>query len=93
ISEILAQKLLLAAENTHAEKICIAGGVAANTVLREILEQGAKKLNAKLYLPQIALCGDNAAIIASQGFYEYEAGHRADYAQNGYPTLPIDYID
>ncbi len=90
ISEILAQKLLLAAKNTHATAVCIAGGVAANHILRGLLEEGAQKLNAQLYLPSIALCGDNAAMIAAQGYYEFAAGHIADYAQNGYPTMPID---
>lgn len=94
ITEILAEKLLCAASDTNAKQICIAGGVTANRALREKLEQGVQKLGARLYLPDLSLCGDNAAMIAAQGFYEYEAKPQArwnDYALNGLPTLPIDY--
>ncbi|MEG2054583.1 MAG: tRNA (adenosine(37)-N6)-threonylcarbamoyltransferase complex transferase subunit TsaD, partial [Oscillospiraceae bacterium] len=90
-TDILAEKLLLAARDSNADKICIAGGVAANTRLRETLEKGAKKLGAKLYLPEISLCGDNGAMIAAQGFYEYNAGNIANLRLNGVPTLSIDY--
>ena len=93
ITEILADKLLLAAKDTGARRICIAGGVAANSALRRKLEQGAQNINATLYLPDIKLCGDNAAMIASQGCYEYRADPGAgweDWALNGLPTLGID---
>lgn len=91
ITDILAEKLLLAAKNLGAKQICIAGGVAANTQLRETLEQGAKKLHASLYLPRTALCGDNAAMIAAQGYYEFQRGNTAGLDLNGLPTLPIDF--
>lgn len=91
ISEILATKLLLAAKDTNASTICIAGGVAANRVLRQLLEDGTKKTNSQLFLPKLSLCTDNAAMIAAQGYYELIAGNIADSSLNGYPTLPIDY--
>lgn len=91
ITDILAEKLLLAASDTQAKQICIAGGVAANRSLREILQKGAQKLGAKLYLPDISLCGDNAAMIAAQGYYEYQSGSIADLSLNGLATLGIDY--
>lgn len=91
ISEILADKLLLAAKDIGADKICLAGGVAANRRLRTNVENGAKRLCAKVYLPQMNLCGDNAAMIAAQGYYEYLAGKRGSNALNGIPSLPIDY--
>lgn len=91
ITEILSEKLLLAAEDTHAPVICLAGGVAANHLLREQLEQGAVRLNAKLCMPELKYCGDNAAMIAAQGYYEYLAGNIADLNLNGIATLPIDY--
>ena len=91
ITEILSEKLLLAAEDTHAPVICLAGGVAANHLLREQLEQGAVRLNAKLCMPELKYCGDNAAMIAAQGYYEYFAGNIADLNLNGIATLPIDY--
>ena len=91
ITGILAEKLLLAARDTKATQICIAGGVAANSALRAAVENGAKPLGARVYLPEIALCGDNAAMIAAQGFYEYQAGHTADLTLNGLATLNMDY--
>jgi DMSO reductase anchor subunit len=71
---------------------CIAGGVAANGLLRETLAAGAKKLGARLYLPELRLCGDNAAMVAAQGFYEYRAGNTAGLNLNGLATLGIDYL-
>ena len=92
ITDILAEKLLLAAQDTGAKQICIAGGVAANGLLRETLAAGAKKLGARLYLPELQLCGDNAAMVAAQGFYEYRAGNTAGLNLNGLATLGIDYL-
>ena len=91
ITEILADKLLSAARDTGAKRVCIAGGVAANGALREKLETGAKRLGARLYLPKLSLCGDNAAMIASQGYYEFLDGNVADLSLNGLATLEIDY--
>ncbi|MEG1270312.1 MAG: tRNA (adenosine(37)-N6)-threonylcarbamoyltransferase complex transferase subunit TsaD [Ruthenibacterium sp.] len=91
ITGILAEKLLLAARDMNVKQICIAGGVAANSALRQTVEIGAKPLGAKVFLPEIALCGDNAAMIAAQGFYEFEAGHLADLTLNGLATLNMDY--
>ena len=95
ITEILAQKLLDAARDTGAARICIAGGVAANSQLRDRLAAGARALGAQLYLPEQALCGDNAAMVAAQGYYEYRV-HAADsaylhnWALNGLPTQDIE---
>ena len=91
IAGILAEKLLLAAADTGARQVCLAGGVAANGRLRQLVNDGAQKLGARVYLPQLKYCGDNGAMIAAQGYYEYITGHRAGLELNGLPTLPIDY--
>ena len=91
ITDILAEKLLLAAGDLGAKKICLAGGVGANLALRQKLEKGARHLSAQLYLPELKLCGDNAAMVAAQGYYEYLDGNVADLSLNGLPTLNIDY--
>ena len=91
IDEILAEKLLLAAQDTGANKICIAGGVAANSLLRSLLNEGAQKMGAQLYLPALRFCGDNGAMIAAQGYYELQSGSTAPLSINGLATLPIDY--
>ncbi len=90
ITEILAEKLLAAARDTGAAQICLAGGVAANSLLRETLAAGAQRLGAALYLPALSLCGDNAAMIAAQGYYEYRAGHTAGLSLNGFATRGIE---
>lgn len=91
ITDILAEKLLLAARDTGAKTLCVAGGVAANALLRTTLQQQCQKRGLTLCLPELSLCGDNAAMIAAQGFYEFQAGNLADLALNSLPTLPIDY--
>ena len=59
IAGILAEKLLLAAADTGAKQVCLAGGVAANGRLRQLVNDGAQKLGAKVYLPEMKFCGDN----------------------------------
>ena len=90
ITEILAEKLLAAARDTGAARICIAGGVGANGALRRKVQQGAAALGAGVFLPELSLCGDNAAMVAAQGYYEFLAGHTAQSNLNGLPTLGID---
>ena len=91
IDEILADKLLAAARDTGASTLCLAGGVAANSLLRCLVNEGAQKLGARLCLPAVEFCGDNGAMIASQGFYELQSGNVAGLDLNGLPTLSIDY--
>ena len=91
IAGILAEKLLLAAADTGAKQVCLAGGVAANGRLRQLVNDGAQKLGARVCLPELKFCGDNGAMIAAQGYYQYIAGHTAGLELNGLPTLPIDY--
>lgn len=69
--------------------IVLAGGVAANSHLRASVASTAEKFGAKLYLPPLKLCGDNAAMIASQGYYEYLAGVRGGTALNAFATKDV----
>lgn len=71
-------------------KIVIAGGVSANSKLRAEAQALCKKHKWSLYLPELRYCGDNAAMIASQGYYEFVQGERADESLNAYATMPID---
>ena len=91
IDQILAKKLLAAAADTNAKQVVLAGGVAANGRLRQLVNDGAQKLGAKIFLPELKYCGDNGAMIAAQGYYEFQNGNLADWSLNGLPTLPIDY--
>ena len=74
-----------------AKKVVLAGGVAANGRLRQLVNDGAQKLGARVFLPELKYCGDNGAMIAAQGYYEFQDGNLADWSLNGLPTLPIDY--
>jgi N6-L-threonylcarbamoyladenine synthase len=67
--------------------VAIAGGAAANTRVRADFEAAAKLEGVELYMPPAALCGDNAAMIGCQGYYEYLAGARADMSLNAYATM------
>ncbi len=80
-------ELLLSREG--AQNIVLAGGVAANSHLRAAVGATAEKFGAKLYLPPLSLCGDNAAMIASQGYFEYLKGVRGGTELNAFATMHI----
>lgn len=90
VSEILTDKFIAAAKEQGSEKLVLAGGVAANSGLRETLQTAADKNGMKLYVPPLALCGDNAAMIGAQAFYEFKSGNTADESLNAIATLSID---
>ncbi len=79
-----------AADETGAQKLVIAGGVSANRLLRRELAALCEKTGRELYMPELSLCGDNAAMIAAQGYYELLAGHTAGMELNAYPQRPIE---
>ncbi len=90
MSDILTSKFVAAAKEYGYKTAALAGGVAANSGLRSLLEQSCAENGIKLYIPPIALCGDNAAMIGSQAFYEYtEAGVTAPDDLNAYATMPL----
>ncbi len=91
ITSILCEKLLLAAKDKNAKKIALSGGVAANNALRNLLSEGINNMGAQLFLPDIRLCTDNAAMVAAQGYYEFNSGNIAGITLNATPTLEIDY--
>ena len=86
----LLTNLEMAAIDFGYDKIVIAGGVSANSKLRAEAEKMCKKHSWKLNIPELKYCGDNAAMIASQGYFEYLAGVRADESLNAYATMEID---
>ena len=89
ISQILSDNLVNAAEEFGFDTLAIAGGVAANRRLRELIEEKAK--GKRFVSPQLSLCGDNGAMIAAQGYYEYLSGNIGDVNLNGIANLDIDY--
>ena len=80
--EAVAKKISLAFTKYPELDLVMAGGVAANSHLRARLTELAAKAKRRLFIPSVALCGDNAAMIAAQGYYEYESGNIADSSLN-----------
>ena len=89
VSDTLVPRAMMALQQTGYKKLAVAGGVAANSRIRADLTAEAAKVGAEVYLPPLALCGDNAAMIGSQAFYEYQAGNIADMSLNAYATKSI----
>ena len=85
----LVPRLEQAVKQTHARNVVCAGGVAANSFLRAALTDMAKRTHTRLFLPPLKLCGDNAAMIGAQAYYEYLAGNLGHTLQNAYPTADI----
>lgn len=90
VVECLITNLEKAAVEKNFKKIVIAGGVSANSKLRADAAALCKKHNWQLYLPELKYCGDNAAMIASQGYYEALKGCFADESLNAYATMAIN---
>ena len=86
----LTENTLKAAQLTGQKKIVLAGGVSANSVLRHEMEAVCQNNGLELYYPELFLCGDNAAMVGAQGFYEYISGKKAGLELNAYATMPID---
>ena len=93
IADILSENLVNAAVEYGYTTVTMAGGVSANTRLRELIEKKAAERikDHRFYAPKLSLCGDNGAMIASQGYFELLDGNTAGLDLNGYATLDIDY--
>ena len=90
IVDCLVDKFLTAAKNLNVKCLTIAGGVSANSLLREKLTNESRKLGLNFYMPDISFCGDNAAMVASQGYFEYINGNFASEDLNAMATLSIE---
>ena len=92
VSDILAEKLMAAAESLGYNKIVVAGGVSANSGVRAKIKKECDKRGFELYMPEFKYCGDNAAMIGAQGYFDYLAGKRADESLNAIATLSLEDI-
>lgn len=92
VAEILTEKTILAAKDLGYKTIALAGGVSANSGVRQKLSEECGKNGFSLYMPPLSLCGDNAAMIACQGYYDFLAGKRADESLNAIATLSLENI-
>lgn len=91
VCDTLVPRLINAAEEFDYQTIVVAGGVSANSGLRARLKTECEQKGLQLFMPPLSLCGDNAAMIASQAFYEYQAGEIAHSDLNAVASLPIDW--
>ena len=89
VCDVLVNNTVAAAKELGVDKIAIAGGVAANTLLREQMEREGKKAGLQFYCPPIDLCTDNAAMIASEGLVQYRLGNFADMSLNAKASIPL----
>ncbi len=86
----LTSNFIKAAEDIGVKKLVIAGGVSANSLLRRTLAEECEKRGLKFYMPEKSLCGDNAAMVGAQAYYEYLSGKRAGADLNAYATMSIE---
>lgn len=89
VSDMLVPRTIQALQETGYKKLAVAGGVAANSKIRGDILKAAEDLGATVFLPPLSLCGDNAAMIGAQAYYEYIAGNVADMSLNAYATKSI----
>ncbi len=89
VSDMLVPRAIQAAKIAGRDMLCAAGGVAANSIIREDLRRECEENKIQLYLPPLNLCGDNGAMIAAQGYYEYLAGHTAGMDLNAFATRDL----
>lgn len=90
VVDCLTTNFLKAAEDYNINKLVIAGGVSANSLLRSTLQAECEKRGYELYMPDKSLCGDNAAMVGSQGYYEYLSGNIAGTDLNAFATMSIE---
>ena len=90
VVDCLTTNFLKAAEDLGVKRLVIAGGVSANSLLRSTLEAECKKRGYEFYMPAKSLCGDNAAMVGSQGYYEYLSGNIAKTDLNAFATMSIE---
>lgn len=89
VSDNLVPRVASALKQTGYHQLAVAGGVAANSRIRNDLTLCAQKMNVSLYMPPLSLCGDNAAMIGGQAYYEFLSGNIADMNLNAYATKSI----
>ena len=88
VTDVLIENTIKAIKQTNSNKIAIAGGVSANSYIRQAMLNLESK-DLKVYMPDMKLCTDNAAMIGSAGYYEFMKGNTATMDINAYPSLKL----
>lgn len=89
VVEALVSRAMMLADELKLKKLALAGGVAANSALRDAMEQACKEKGISLYYPSMGLCTDNAAMIGAAAYYEYVNGVRHGWDLNAVPNLKL----
>ncbi|MBE6034978.1 MAG: tRNA (adenosine(37)-N6)-threonylcarbamoyltransferase complex transferase subunit TsaD [Clostridiales bacterium] len=89
VMDVIVTKAVNAAKEMKKDKIVLAGGVAANSKLREMLSEACDNNGIQLFRPAPVLCTDNAAMIGCAAYYNYKAGFVSDLTLDAYPNLPL----
>ena len=89
VAEILLENTKKAVKETNINKIALAGGVSANSYIRKAFKELEEKEEIKVYYPELKLCTDNAAMIASAGYYNFLKGNFSDLKLNAVPNLKL----
>src|SRR5699024_8153481 len=92
VIDVLVEKTYQAAQEYEVKDVIVAGGVAANNGLRTALEKRFEQEKQTLHIPPIALCTDNAAMIAAAGSVLYEHNIFSSMHLNAHPSLPLSSI-
>lgn len=88
VTDVLIENTIKAIKQTNSKKIAIAGGVSANSYIRQAMLNLESK-DLKVYMPDMKLCTDNAAMIASSGYYNFILGKRDNLDLNAIPNLKL----
>lgn len=88
-TDMLIENVTKAVQKTNINKVVLAGGVSANTYIREEFKKMCKQRDIEVYYPEIKLCTDNAAMIAAAGYYDYIEGKISELSLNAVPNLKL----
>ena len=90
VTEILIENVKNAIKNTGIKTLALAGGVSANSYIRQEFDKFKNETGIEIYYPELKLCTDNAAMIASAGYYNYLVGNISDLTLNAVPNLKLE---
>lgn len=90
VADVLSIKLIKAALDKKSKYAVLAGGVASNSRLRELLRQRGEQAGIEVLYPSPLLCTDNAAMIGCAAYYRYICGIRSDFTLNAMPNLSLE---
>lgn len=89
VTEMLLNNVNKAIKQTGIKTLALAGGVSANSYIRNEFAKLEEEQDVKIYYPELKLCTDNAAMIASAGYYNYLKGNTSDLTLNAVPNLKL----